>query len=538
MSTERRVYVTVDRGTATTAVALLGRVANRWRLLGSTAAPAAVPPTALARRIGERITATDPDLAAHLRLDAPGSLDDIPVLACSTARPPEMAVVAATERVLAPLADAAATAGWRVRRVPLDGADILEVASALADPRLSVVLAGASDPPGADERPLMPHLATIIAAAAERRPSLVTVLAGGLAVPGGRLEALVQPERPGATVLAPASSKDGGEPLRELLDSLRGGEDDGRRAIAAATATLAEAFERRVEVVEIGQAAGSRAAASWTVGRRSAVQSAVVPAGALLPAGFTDANLDAVEHWLTAPLDRLRVRDRLREMSVVPWGDAAGDGALLRVAAAKAAVTRLLDATPAISALPAPDLLVAAGGAWQVAPGPAVALALADVVRRPGARALALDHARLLGPLGRIVDPDERLRLVHDLRDELLVPLGSLLLPAGLRPGRSAGSLVVRRAGDGTPATTLDLQPGGIELVDLPPAEQATVELRFREAADVGVRTRHAITEVTGGLAGLLVDLRDIPMHLPDRPERRREVLAEWQAALWPGMLA
>lgn len=538
MSSERRAWVTVDRGTATTAVAILGRVANRWRLLGSSAAPAAVPATAVAERIRARLAATDPALAAHLRLDDPAALDDVPVLACSTTRPPEMAVVAATERVVAPLAGIAATAGWRVRQLPLDGADILDVASALVDPRVSVVLAGASDPPGADERPLVPHLATMIAAAVERRPALVTVLAGGLAVPGGKVEALFRQERPGATVLAPAPTTGAGEPLRELLDSLRGGDDDGRRAIAAATGTLAEAFERRVEVVEVGQSAGLRAAASWTVGRRSSARSALVPAGALLPAAFTDGNLDAVEHWLTLPLDRLRVRDRLREMSIVPWGDVAGDGALLRLAAAKASMERLLDATPAISSLPAPELLVAAGGAWQAAPGPAVALALADVVRRPGTRALGLDHARLLGPIGRIADPDERLRIVRDLRDELLVPLGSVLMPVGLRPGRSAGSLLVRHAGDDVTATTLDLQPGGIELVDLPPGEQAAVELRLRDAVDVGVRTRHAVAEVTGGLAGLMVDMRDIPMRLPDRPERRREVLAEWQAALWPGMLA
>ncbi len=272
--------------------------------------------------------------------------------------------------------------------------------------------------------------------------------------------------------------------------------------------------------------------------RRSVARSALVPAGALLPASFSDANLDAVERWLAVPLDRLRMRDRLREMSIVPWGDVAGDGALLRLAAAKASVERILDATPALSALPAPDLLVAAGGAWQVAPGPAVALALADVVRRPGARSLGLDHARLLGPLGRIADPDERLRIMRDLRDDLLVPLGSLLMPAGMRPGRSAGSLLVGRADGDSSATTLDLQPGGIELVDLPPGERATVELRLRDVVDMGVRTRHAVVEVTGGLAGVLVDLRDIPMHLPDRPERRREVLAEWQAALWPGMLA
>jgi hypothetical protein len=40
---------------------------------------------------------------------------------------------------------------------------------------------------------------------------------------------------------------------------------------------------------------------------------------------------------------------------------------------------------------------------------------------------------------------------------------------------------------------------------------------------------------VAGGLGGLLVDLRDVPLRLPDRADRRRDLLAAWQAALWQG---
>ena len=120
-----------------------------------------------------------------------------------------------------------------------------------------------------------------------------------------------------------------------------------------------------------------------------------------------------------------------------------------------------------------------------------------------------------------------------DLRDDLLVPLGSVVMPAGLRAGRAAGHLAVR--GQGGPAE-LDLVPGGLELVDLPPGERAVVELRFRDPVDLGPRVRHAAVEVAGGLGGLLVDLRDVPLRLPDRPERRRDLLTAWQAALWAGI--
>ena len=535
MSSKQPVFATVDRGTATVAVAIVGRVDARWRLLGSTAAPAGVLEEALLERLRRRLAGTDAPLAADLGLGSRGAAAGIPRLTCTTLPAPELAVVAATERVLRPLVTAATTAGWRVRSLVLDGADILAVATALADPRVGAVLAGASDPPGADERPLIADLGVLVAATTERRPDLVAVLAGGLAEPGGRMEGLFRPDRPGPTVLAPSPAAGGGEPLRALLDDLRGSTHDGRRALARATGTLADVLQRRIEVVEIGQSGAARAAAAWTAGSAAVPRVAIVPEAALVPEPFSDAHLDAVMGWLTIPLDRLRVRDRLRELALAPWGDAAGDGALLRLATARAALERLVAATPDFDGLPGPDLVVAAGGAWNVAPGPAVALALADVLRRPGVRAAGLDHARVLAPLGMIDDAEERHTVIADLRDDLLVPLGSVLMPAGLRPGRSAGRLVIR--GEGGPAE-LDLVPGGLELVDLPPGERAVVELQLRDPVRLGLRTRHVAMEVAGGLGGLLVDLRDVPLQLPERLDRRRELLASWQAALWPELEA
>lgn len=533
MSTTPRAFLALDQGTATTAVALIVRVGATWRLAGASSAPAAVEPEAVAERIRGRLAAADPALARELRLDRAGAVADLPRSTCHTVRPAEMAVIAATRRVLDPLATAAETAGWRVRRLVLDGAEILPVATTLADPRVSAILAGSSDPPGADERGLLPDLAAVVAAATDRRPDLPVVLAGGLAGPDNRVEPLLRPERPGATVLAPSPLVAHGDPLRELLDRLRGPEDDGRRALVRATATLAEVLQRRVELVEIGQAGATRAIASWRAGRSSPVRFGVVPAAALLPASFTDAHLDAIGRWLASPFDRLRVRDRLRELSLAPWGDAAGNGALLRMAAARAAVERLVAATPYLEPESSVDVIVAAGGAWSVAPGPAVALALADTLRRPGVRAMGWDHARLLAPLGAIEDDDERRRVMADLRDDLLVPLGSVVMPAGLRAGHRPGRLTIATA-DGP--SELELAPGGLQLVDLPPGERAVVELRFRDTVDLGVRVRHAAVEVAGGLAGLLVDLRDVPMRLPDRPERRRDLLGAWQSALWSGM--
>lgn len=532
MSTPTRVLATVDRGTATTAVALIGRAGGRFRLLGSTAGPSGVPVEALLERVRRRVAAADLALAQALRINRPGSTADLPRLACATAPPPELAVIAATDRVLEPLVAVAQTAGWHVRPLVIDGAEILKVATALADRRVDAILAAASEPPGADERSLIRELSTLVAAATERRPDLVAVLAGGLAAPGGRAEAMFRPGRPGPTVLAPSPGDDGGEPLRRLLDSLRGGDDDGRRALAAAAGSLARVLRRRVEVLEIGQTGGSRTMAAWQPGAGASVRTAVVARAALLPRPFTDEDLDDVIGWLPIALDRLRARDRLREMATAPWGDAAGEGAILRMAAARAAASRLLALTPAFDALPAPGLVVASGGAWLAGPAPAAALAVADVARRPGARAVGLDHARVLAPIGTIEDEEQRVALLADLRDDLLVPLGTVVLAVAPRSTRSAGVLTVHGAGGPVEA---DLVPGGVDIVDVPPGERMTVELRFRNAVDLGVRARHVAFEVTGGLGGLVVDLREVPLRLPERLEPRRDLLASWQAAVWPG---
>ncbi len=533
MSNPTRVLATVDRGTATTSVALIGRPGGRFRLLGSTAGPSSVPAGALIERVRRHVASADPSLAKALRIDRKGSGADLPRLACETAPAPELAVIAATERVIQPLVAIAETAGWRVRPLVIEGAEILRVATALADRRVDAILAGAAEPPGGDERNLIGELGTLVAATTERRPDLVTVLAGGLAAPGGRTEALFRPDRPGPTVLAPSASDGGGEPLRALLDSLRGGESDARRALAASVSSLAQVLRRRVELLEIGQNGGARALAAWQPGVGASVRTAAVARAALLPRPFTDKDLDDVIGWLPITLDRLRTRDRLREMSIAPWGDAAGDGAILRMAAVRAAARRLLELTRSFDGLPAPDLVVASGGAWLAGPASATALAVADVARRPGSRAIGLDHARVLAPIGTIEDEEERIHLLADLRDDLLVPLGTVVMAAGLRSTRTAGVLTLHAAGGPVDA---ELVPGGVDLVDVPPGERATVELRFRDPVDLGVRARHLAVEVTGGLGGLVVDLRDVPLRLPVGLEPRRVQLASWEAAVWAGM--
>jgi hypothetical protein len=530
VTSDPRAFFAVDEGAASTSAAIVARLGGRWRLLAAVSFPAAIETVTILALLAERLGAADPDLAAAVGAgDAVERWTRLVVRARPAGR---IAVVAGAERAVGPFAAAATLSGWRVSSASSERMDPLAMTGFLLDPRLDVLLVGAGEPPGADERPTLDDLAALVMAVVRRRPEVTVVLGGSMADRAGAFDELG--DRAGALALGPAPVDPPSETaLRAILDELRAPADDARRAIVRSLGSLADALDRRIEVLEVGVAGGLRAhALPGTGGDPGVVRAAIVASAGLTGEDREDVAVDDLMAWTTIALDRHRLRDRLRELRTAPWGDCSGDGAHLRLAAARAALSRLVELTPDLGALPSPDLLVAAGGAWAVAPGPAIALALADVVRRPGATHLAYDHARLLGPLGAIEDAAERRAIVGDLADELLAPLGSVVMPQGLHPGRPAGRLVVRTE-SGT--TEVELVAGGLELVDLPPGETASAELHFRDTVRLGTRGRTFAVDVAGGLGGLLVDLRDVPMRLPERHDRRRELLAAWQGALWGG---
>jgi hypothetical protein len=530
---ENRAFFAVDLGTATTSVAMVGWAGGRWRLLGSLALPATTDLDAMIGLLTGRLRAAAPAIAADLGVDMDAA-HSWARLVVGTPTPGRIAVLAASERALGPLADVTRAAGWDTVPVSLERHDALAISRVLLDPAVRFVVAGAGEPAAADERTGLGDLGALVAAAATRRPELTVVLAGALAEQLPRFDA-AGAERPGDVVLAPPASAGDppGDAVRAILDGIRSPANDGRRAFARAVATLSEVLDRRLEAIDVGVTSGTRVLAQPGVGGEPpTARSMTVTGGALVPAPLEDDVIDRVLGWSTVAIDRHRLRDRLTELLLSPWADAAGDGALLRLTVGRAALGRLLELTDALTVEAEPDLVVIAGGAWAVAPGPAVALAVNDVLRRPGSRQLALDHGGLLGPLGAIEDEQERRQVVADIATDLLVPLGSVVMPQGLRPGRTAGQLVVHGGGG---QIELDLVPGSLELIDLPPGETAVAELRFRETVRLGTRGRRFAVELAGGLGGLLVDLRDVPLRLPERAERRRELLGAWQDALWAG---
>ena len=68
MTSEPRAFLALDAGAATIAASLIGRIAGRWRLIGSLALPAGADPAAVASALVDRAVAADPDLAGSIGL--------------------------------------------------------------------------------------------------------------------------------------------------------------------------------------------------------------------------------------------------------------------------------------------------------------------------------------------------------------------------------------------------------------------------------------------------------------------------------------
>jgi len=539
VTTVPRALLAIDAGSATTSVALLGKPWKRWRLLGSLAAPAGAPVDALAATLAARLLSTDPRMAVELSVAAE-SVADLPRLETISGPAPTLAVLGASRRAVGLLESVAARTPWRIRTASPESHDPREMTELALRPEVSAILVGAGDPPGPDERGWLDDLAGLVGAATRRRPELRVVLAGPVAARAAWAEGAGRPfdgsqER---IVEGPPLGMRSGpdEPLREILEGLLPNARGTRHTAVRALLSLADALDRTVELIDIGLDGGLRAVASPGVADQGPAAVAVRTAqAALVPGDVDDAGVDSVLAWTTGSLDRHRMGDRLMDLRLQPWADVSGEGARLRLAATRAALARLAAQTPDIGAMPSPDVTIVAGGAFAVAPARAVALALADTIRRPGVTQLATDHASLLGPIGTIDDPDERRDLVADLADDLLAPIGSLVVVANVPSGRRTATRVGRLTLDGDRNGRHDLVAGEVAFVDLPPGDRAFATLEFRDTVQVGHRARRVAVPVSGGVAGLTVDLRDVPLRLPERRDRRRAALAAWGELAWPG---
>ncbi len=536
MTTEPLSFFTLDHGTASTAVSLVAPLEGRFRLLGSGAAPHGVEPDVLLEDLVRRVTATEPDA-----LPSPEGWRDWARLESATRAPIGAVCVAATEQHAHELERAVAGAGWEIRgRITSGRADLTALAELCLDPAVSVVALASGEPATSEERAGMPQLAAFLGAMCSRRDDLWALLSGGAlawseAFPGGRSVAAPAP-------LPVPSAVDSGlrQSAKDLTSRLGVLSDpsaplpDGRAALATAVVTLARLLDRRIEAVDVGHSAGSRTLAhpSGPVGHLVSAEAALVPGSAMRE----DREVEAILRWNSLRSDPFTLVDRVRNLRLGPWRDAAGEGARLRLTVVRAALGRLergwqLPAgVDGRGASTASDMLIACGGAFSALPPPAATMALVDTLRRPGAMAIFHDHARLLAPVGTLADESDRRRLLADLLDDALLPLGSVIVSGELRNTRHPGRLRLTSA---LRESEIELIPGSVRMLDLPPGVRARIELEARDGNLLGMRSHHVALELTGGLGGLLVDTRDVPLRLPDRAERRRALVESWERPVW-----
>jgi hypothetical protein len=528
---DTELAILLDVGSAWVKAAVIGRVRGRWRVAAHAAQPTAWGSTELRAELLEQLAgATDPRLVDGLaeRFDGANRIE------CHTARrPARLALVAVSRELSGSVARRAAeAAGWHVsHQVTLDdGRSLAErLASVQAAEVDAWLVAGGFD--GA-RSPRAMEAAALVASA--RRAGGQPVIWAGSDELADEVRRLFEPDAVAVVPNArPDARREEPEPLRAELQALLRrtleGEDTGRMAMVAfprAIGTLAALGGLRILGVDLGARSAVRAVAeidgtvATRVHARGGVAGAVFASGAA--ARIARISVDAGDEASVADLlGNLRARP-----ATVP--ETAEELAACQAAAVVQMGAMVDDGPPASL-----DLVIGAGRTIAAAPRPAqAARMLLDGIRPLGVTQLAVDAAGLLGPLGTLPGDEigEGLTL---LGDDLLVPLGTAVVPRGGEPGRVAMRVTVHRPG--WPALAqIAVRTGQVQVVPLERGERAELTIELADGVSLGGsrRASRVQTTVSGGSVGLILDARGIPISLPRRGDDRRAVLGSWRDAL------
>ncbi len=537
MTQDTAAFFTLDRGTVSTTAALIAPVDGRYRMLAAASAPVALDPESILEDLAWRVARTDASVAGSME-----GWREWSRLEVHTGRPPRAVLVAASSETGELLERAFVGGGWLVAARFFESApDLVAFGEACLDPDVDAVIVGGRD--GVEEaeleaaRQLWPRAGAV----ARYRDDLAVIACGPFAerpegIPDGRLFSLPAPD----PVPLTAESMLRGAAQQMGVHLAGRGEPaaiDGRTALRASIASLAGILGDRVDGIEIGIAAGSRTLA----GADGESRHAAIAAAGLLPSTLLEDEEagDPVLRWCTLPGDPAVRLDGLRELVLHPWTAVDSDGAHLRMAALRAALEQLESiwtSNAVADRSDAADVLVLSGGSFSALPPAAAALAVVDGIRHAGAVSILHDHAGVLAPLGALPVESDRRRLLADLMGDCLLPLGSALLTGPLgKQSKKEPALGTMHISSALGEERLRLEPGLLRLIDLPPGITARLDIDPGDNPVLGVEGRRLSLDVRGGLGGLLIDTRDIPLDLPTGAEQRRAALAAWEAPAWVG---
>lgn len=525
----------IDAGSAWTKASIVGRTRGRWRIVAHAAQPSAWDEStlieALVSRMGDAVD-------QRLRAGVSGIVAAAPRIACHTpARPGRLAIAAVTSEVSGSAARRAAeSAGWLVVEAVAadDGRSLPERLTALIGAEVDAwLVAGGFD----NAQPEQAIEAAAVVAAARGGGRSPVIWAGSEALTD-EVAGLFDPGIV-ATVRNPRPSveKEDLEPLRHYLEVMldRLIESGGTQNLAPiglrrAIGEIAREEGLRVGAVDLGARYATWVLADGT-GSEVIAESRVFASGGLgAPTLGSSASIGRLARSLPIAVDELAVADTLQNMrsrpGTVPYTD---EELAVTFAAAR---NRLADLAEQRGAEPV-DLLIGGGRVIAAAPTPMHALRLLlDGMRPPGVTQLAIDAAGVLAPLGSLPD-DQISEGIGILRDDLLVPLGTVIVTRGGRTAQVAIRARLHRTGWPDPEP-VEVRYGQVVVLPLPRGEVADLELELEGGAvlPAGRRVHRARVAVTGGVVGLVLDARDVPLHLPRRLDDRREVLASWRDVL------
>lgn len=539
MTQDAPAFFTLDHGTVSTTAALIAPVDGRYRMVSAARAPVGVDPESVLEDLAWRVARTDATLA--------GSMDgwsEWSRLEVFSGPPPRAVLVAASAEAGQPVERAFTGAGWIVSgRFYGPDPDIVALGEDCLRPEVHAVVMGGRDVAPDDELTAAQRLWPRVASLARFRDDLGVIASGPFVdrpegIPDGRLFALPAAER--VPVTSDSSLRGAAQQVgRYLADHGATAGLDARSALRASIRSLAVVLGATVDGIEIGTAAGSRTLA----GPGGEQGHGVFAAAAAFPRDLLDDDDmgEAVLRWCTLaggdPAARL---DALRDLVLAPWAMPGSDSPRLRLAALRAALERLEGAwngDGTASEQRAAGIITISGGTFEGLPPAAAALALVDGVRRAGAVSLLQDHAGVLAPLGALPVEADRQRLLGDLMGDCLLPLGSAVVTGDIvlrkkDKDKAAASMTIASAlGD----QRLALDPGQLQLVDLPPGIAARVAIDPGATDILGSDGGPISMELRGGLGGLFVDTRPLRLDLPAGGEARRSAIEAWEAPVWAG---
>jgi hypothetical protein len=187
-------------------------------------------------------------------------------------------------------------------------------------------------------------------------------------------------------------------------------------------------------------------------------------------------------------------------------------------------------AQPYSDLMPLCDTIVIGGAPLTRAPRPGqAALVVLNAVEPIGVSTLVLDTYRLAPALGNVATL-KPLAAVEALDSGGFTNLATVVAPVGGKADTGDVILRMRVSYDNGSELDVEVHYGDLEVLPLPIGQEAVLELQPRRGFDVGLggEGKAGKRQVSGGLAGLIIDARGRPLTLPREPDRRREKMQQW----------